>query len=296
MSNILEPYSEDVLIYNSEFKISSYLKGLNVIKEFIINSWDADTDKIKISLDSEKVIIEDWGIGIENFKRFWSIGNQHKTSQILTPRFRRKPIGSRGFGKISYIKIGNKIFVETRTREKVENSFVDYSKMKFYVQPLDKDSDALDHIGTRITISEFKKPLDKDKIINYIKKELYGLILPIASKNNLEIFVNNKKIKPEVRVGIRKKISSQFGEIKYGFFPATVSKIDILYRGIKISEIHPKVKLNPIGYVNVDRLNFVSNGYKIEDTEEFHPFLIEIKKLIQKEIIHEKTLRKVRKR
>lgn len=278
---MLEPYSDDVLIYNTDIEISTYLSRLNAIKEFIINSWDADADKIKISVDSEKVIIEDWGIGIEDFRLFWSIGNQQKSSQKLTPRFRRKPIGCRGLGKLSYVKLGNKIFVETKTNDKAENSTVDYQKMKFRVRPQIEKSDILSHKGTRLTITELNKPVDKDEIITYIKEELYGLILPIASKKNLiQIFVNGEKVKPEVPHGKDTVLINHFGNIQCSLSPASVSKIDILYRGIKICEINPKDNLKAIGYVNVDWLNFISDEYKVADTEEGDLFLSEIKNWI----------------
>ena len=282
MRGILQPYSDDVLIYNTDVEISSYLSKLNAIKEFIINSWDADADKIKISVDSEKIIFEDWGTGIEDLRLFWSIGNQQKSSQKLTPRFGRKPIGCRGLGKLSYVRLGEKIFVETRTKDKAENTTVDYKRMKFHVKPQIKKSVMLSHKGTRLTITELNKPIDKDEVVTYIKEELYGLILPIASKKNvIQIFVNDEKVKPEVPHGKDKILINHFGNIQCSLYPASVSKIDILYRGIKICEIDPEDNLNAIGYVNVDWLNFISDEYKIADTEEGHLFLSEIKNWIQ---------------
>lgn len=287
MSRMLESYSDDIIIYNAENKISKYLSRLNTIKEFVINAWDADAYKVKISVDSNEVIIEDWGFGIDNFRLFWSIGNDHKSLENLTSRFRRKPIGCRGLGKLSYVSIGNKILVITSTKDRVESSFVDYKNMKFYVSPSNIKNNKLSHTGTKIIITGLKKPLDKDLIINYIKEELYGLILPIASKNTLEVFVNNEKVIPEIPVFKEEKVFNRFGEINFSLFSASVSKIDILYRGIKITQLDPKDNLNAIGYINVDWPDFVSLENKIANTEEANKLVLEIKKIIKNKILLE---------
>ena len=117
MERMVEKYTDDIVIHLYDFDVNSYVKSINAIQEFIVNAWDADSDKVKISITPEQFIIEDWGTGIDNFKQFWEIGNQSKSSVKFTPKFKRKPIGWRGLGKLSFSKLGSKIIVETKTKQ-----------------------------------------------------------------------------------------------------------------------------------------------------------------------------------
>lgn len=288
MESLLESYSDEIVIHSYDYEINSLVKSINPIQEFIVNAWDADADKVKIYINSESLVIEDWGTGVDNFKQFWAIGSQHKSSVKYTPKFRRKPIGWRGLGKLSFSKFGRKIFVETRTKLKAESSRPDFTHMKYEVESL-SNHQSLSHIGTRITIKELTKKISESEIIHFIKENCYGLILPIAEgRKPLKIFVNGKQVKPEIPLGAVKKIEYQFGSIQYLLYPSFFSKIDLLYRGIKICEMNEH-RLPAIGYVNVDWLNLINNGCKLAETEEVKLFLKQIKKLIRTKIEMKKS-------
>ncbi len=284
MERVLEPYSDDIIIHAYGFDVNSFVKTINPIQEFIVNAWDADADKVMINITSDRIVIEDSGTGIDNFKQFWTIGSQYKSSVKFTPKFRRKPIGWRGLGKLSFSKLGAKIFVETRTNQKAESSTADLVHMKFEVKSLINHYQSLSHIGTRITITELNNEISESEIIHFIKENLYGLILPIAEgTKHLKIFVNGKKVKPEIPTGTVEKVRYQFGSIQYLLFPSSIAKIDLLYRGIKICEMNDH-NLSAIGYVNVDWLNLIDDGCKLAKTNESKLFLSQIKKLIKKKM------------
>ncbi len=284
MERIVEPYTDDIVINVLDFDANSFVKSINPIQEFIVNAWDADSEKVMITITSDSLIIEDWGTGIDNFKKFWTIGSQHKSSVKSTPTLRRKPIGWRGLGKLSFSKLGSNMLVETRTKQKAESSNANLEHMKYAVKPLINHPNSLSHIGTRIIITELKNKIDEKEIIHYIKENLYGLILPIAEgKKHLKIFVNGKQVKPEIPSGSVEKVRYQFGTIQYLLYPSSVTKVDLLYRGIKICEMKEN-NLSAIGYVNVDWLNLIQEGCKLADTREVKLFLSQIKKLIRKKI------------
>src|SRR3972149_6081645 len=239
MSKIVNngPYSDDIVIHSSIIEeVSKYPNVLDSIREYVANAWDADSERLEITVRDESLRIEDWGSGINNFKVFWGVANQHKAAIELTPKFRRKPIGRKGLGKLSFMMLGNKISVETRTSYKAEYSDANFTKMKFYGYPRENMSEALSHRGTQITITELKTELHKDEIIKYIKENLYGLILPIASKQPMMIFVNEEKVVPNRFSGIQGTISTPLGDIDCNLIPAKTTKIDLLYRGVKVRE------------------------------------------------------------
>jgi len=284
MERIVESYTDDIEINVLDFDANSFVKSVNPIREFIVNAWDADSEKVMITTTSSSLIIEDWGTGIDNFKKFWTIGSQHKSSIKFTPILRRKPIGWRGLGKLSFSKFGSKLLVETKTKQKSESSNANLEHMKFEVKPMINHSNSLSHIGTRITITELKNKIPEKEIIHFIKENLYGLILPIAEgKKRLKIFVNGEQVKPEIPLGSIENAKYQFGTIQYLLYPSSVTKVDVLYRGIKICEMKENY-LAAIGYVNVDWLNLIDDGCKLADTQDVKLFLSQVKKLIRKKI------------
>ena len=248
-----QPYSDDIVIHSSVIEeVSKYPNTLDCIREYVANAWDADADRLDIIIKDNLLRIEDWGIGIANFKVFWGVADQHKSAIELTPRYRRKLIGRKGLGKLSYMMLGNKISVETRTSYKSEFSVADFKKMKYDVFPRAKIDEVLSHHGTQITITELKIELKKEDIIKYIKENLYGLILPIASENIMKIFVNGEKVNPSGFSGNFGTISTPFGDLYCNLAPAKMAKIDLLYRGVKVREANPAPTHPARGYFSVD--------------------------------------------
>lgn len=279
-------YSDDIVIHSSVIEeISKYPNALDCIREYIANAWDADAERLEITVNDNSIRIEDWGSGITNYKVFWGVADQHKASIELTPRFQRKPIGKKGLGKLSFMMIGNKISVETRTSYKAEFSVADFKKMKYEVFPRTRSNEALPHKGTQITITELKTELKKDEIIKYIKENLYGLILPISSEHNqMKVFVNGEKITPTNFSGTHGTISTPFGDIYCNLAPAKTAKIDLLYRGVKVREANPAPTHPARGYFNVEWVTPTPDRSNFTDSEEARLFYVEIKKYILKHI------------
>jgi len=280
-----KPYTDDIVIHSSVIEeISKYPNVLDSIREYVANAWDADSERLEITVKDNSISIEDWGSGITNFKVFWGVADQYKAAIELTPRFRRKPIGRKGLGKLSFMMLGNKISVETRTSFKAEYSDADFNKMKFYGYPRKKINEVLSHRGTQITITELKTELHKDEIIKYIKENLYGLILPIASDKPMMIFVNQEKVVPKRFSGTPGTISTALGDIYSNLTPAKTAKIDLLYRGVKVREANPAPTHPAKGYFSVDWVTPTPDRSNFADSEEARLFFVEIKKYVLKHI------------
>jgi len=266
-------------------EVSKYPNALDSIREYVANAWDADADRLDITLGDNFLKIEDWGTGISNFKVFWGVANQHKSEIVLTPKFKRKPIGRKGLGKLSFMMLGKKMDVETRTAYKAEFSDADLSNDKFFVKPRNKIDEVLTHKGTQITIRELKVEIKKDKLIKYLKENLYGLILPIASKDHpMKIFVNGQKVSPNPPEGTDGNISTPLGDIFCNLQPSKTSRIDVLFRGVKVKEVHPVPTRPAKGYFNVDWVIPTPDRSNFTDSEESRLFTDEIKKYIFRHI------------
>ena len=280
-----QPYSDDIVIHSSVIEeVSKYPNALDCIREYVANAWDADADRLDITLRDNFMRIDDWGTGIANFKVFWGVADQHKSAIELTPRYRRKLIGRKGLGKLSYMMLGNKISVETRTAYNAEFSVADFKKMKYDVFPRDKIDEVLSHHGTQITITELKTELKNEDVKKYIKENLYGLILPIASENTMKIFINGEKVVPSGFSGNFGTISTAFGDIYCNLAPAKMSKIDLLYRGVKVREANPAPTHPARGYFNVDWVTPTPDRSNFTDSEEARLFFAEIRKYVLRHI------------
>ena len=281
-----QPYSDRIVIHSSVIQeISKYPNALDSIREYVANAWDADADRLEITLADNYLKIEDWGTGISSFKLFWGVADQHKSGIVLTPKFKRKPIGRKGLGKLSYMMLGNKISVETRTAYKAEYSDADFSNMKFDVFPRNKIGEVLNHKGTQITIRDLKVEIKKDDLIKYLKENLYGLILPIACPEHpMKIFVNGEKVSPSNVDGNSGTIVTSFGEIYFNLKPSKTSKIDALFRGVKVKEVNPAPTHPARGYFNVEWIIPTPDRSNFTDSEEARLFYAEIKKYILKHV------------
>jgi len=251
-----QPYKGKIIIYSAVIEeVSMYSNALDAIREYVCNGWDADAERIEITLTKKFLRIEDWGTGITNFTRFWAVADQHKSEIESTPKYKRKPIGRKGLGKLSFSMLGNDFSVETRTLNSAAYSTANFESMEYDMFPRENIDEVLSHTGTQITIRDLKVDLKEEEVIKYIKDNLYGLILPIACKNHpIKILVNNKKVTPPQFSGTIGIIRTEYGDIHCNLIPVKTAKIDALYRGVKVREVNPVPTHPAKGFFNVDWL------------------------------------------
>ena len=281
-----KPYTGRIEIHRTILEeVAKYPHVLDSIREYVCNGWDADAERLEITIDANNLKIEDWGSGISNWSLFWGVADQHKSEVQQTTRFKRKPIGRKGLGKLSYSMIGKKISVETRTANKAEFSYPIKQFTEFEAIPRRKIDEVLNHKGTQITIKNLKIKLDKDKVIQYVKENLYGLILPIACPTHpMMILVNRQKIQPTLFAGTRGQISTQYGDIRCNLTPTKTAKIDALYRGVKVREVNPAPTHPAKGYFDVDWIIPTPDRSNFTASKESDLFFSEIKKYILRNI------------
>jgi len=282
-----QPYKGRIVIHSSVIQeVSKYPKALDAVREYVCNGWDADADRLEITFNEEFLRIEDWGSGISNFDLFWGVGDQHKSSIEWTPKYKRKPIGKKGLGKLSFTMLGDSIDVETRTNYKAEFSIPDFDSMNYEVYQREKLDEVLNHRGTQITIRGIKFQFSKDDLIQYIKENLYGLILPIASKDHpMTIFVNGEKVILKHFSGKEEKITIiPYGQISCNLSQSKSSKIDALYRGVKVREVNPAPTHPAKGYFNVDWVVPTPDRNNFTETKESRAFFPAIKQYILQNI------------
>jgi len=258
MSEIVnnKPYKGKIVIHSAVIEeIAMYPNALDALREYISNGWDADAQRIEITIGKNLLKIEDWGTGISNFSRFWGVADQHKSEIEFTPKYKRRPIGRKGLGKLSFSMLGETISVETRTDSSAAYSTANFEEMGYEVFPRVNIGEVLSHTGTQITIRNLKVELKEEDVIKYIKENLYGLILPIACKEHpIKILVNGIKVSPSPFTGIIGSMQTEYGDIHCNLTPTKTAKLDALYRGVKVREVNPAPTHPAKGYFIIDWL------------------------------------------
>ncbi len=96
-----------------------YTENVELLRELVNNSYDADATEVKITINDNEVIVEDNGIGmdIEGLKQYFNIGSPYKRENPKSIRFGRYRIGEFGIGKFSVLS--NCEYFEVFTKKQV---------------------------------------------------------------------------------------------------------------------------------------------------------------------------------
>ncbi|MDH7604059.1 MAG: ATP-binding protein [Melioribacter sp.] len=191
------------------------------ISELVANCYDADASEvfIDIKVDENKkikeIIIEDNGCGMlpEEVKNIYlSLGYNKRNIIQETPKYKRKPIGNKGIGKLAGLGIA-KIMKVITFKEGIKsileisrNYFEDKKDLNLLEFPLEINYDVdKTKCGTKIyliNMLEHALELDTSGLREFLIKE-FGLT------DNFYIYVNKQKLSPLDIKGERREIKDK---------------------------------------------------------------------------------------
>ncbi|HWZ22252.1 MAG TPA: ATP-binding protein [Cytophagaceae bacterium] len=185
-----------------------YRSFATVIAEAVSNSWDAEATDVKITLDANKLIVEDNGKGMndEDFQeRFLTVGYSRREDS--KNKSKRNVIGRKGIGKLAMLSISEKVTIISKKQGQnitggiVNNKQLDKEikvkgsyflgnlsngiKSKF---PRSKKS------GTIIIFESIKTKLNSPDIIRKYLATQFNFIFSLKKNDSFTIVVNKKKI------------------------------------------------------------------------------------------------------
>ncbi|EOW9419002.1 ATP-binding protein [Vibrio cholerae] len=197
--------------------INLYSSVPAVITEAVANAWDADANRVSITVDIEgnSIVIQDDGDGMtldDINKRFLEVGHDRRESGYAKTASGRNVMGRKGLGKLSLFSIAQKIEVYTK-KEGQEHAFVlDYPKIveaiegavegNYHPQKIDFSPPENFDRGTLIHVRELNKKRKTSASI--LKRSLARRFSVIGDANNFIVEVNGEKVDPSDRAYLNK--------------------------------------------------------------------------------------------
>jgi len=184
-----------------------------VVSEMVANAYDADATSVEISIEDEKITIQDDGLGMDfedANRKFLTVGYEKRAAgETSTLRLGRKPMGRKGIGKLTTFAIADDVEVRSiKTHPKTGKelgraAFVmrvpeiekeAKQKKKYYPSPLAETENNFEK-GTRIVLSELKRKRSVDP--NYVRVNLARRFSILGKQ--FSVAVNGNEISPSDR-------------------------------------------------------------------------------------------------
>ncbi len=271
-----------------------YTENIELLRELVNNSYDADATEVKISINDNEVIIEDNGVGMDmdGLKQYFNIGSPYKKENPKSPKFGRFRIGEFGIGKFSVLSNCDHFEVFTKKGDfagKVIFNKNEWEKEKeqwhlpFFKEVPDDKPD-----GTKIILKGIKNKFN----IEAVEKRLIET-LPLKMPD-FSVYINGKKLTPRILTG--RKIpfleGTDFGIVHGEILIVPVSHAQIEDSGILVRVkqvavkrmgfgLSPDLLIRVSGEVNCDFLKLTTDRNDfLRDTPEFNEFIKVMEKII----------------
>ncbi|MGO9613055.1 MAG: ATP-binding protein [Dissulfurispiraceae bacterium] len=193
----MEPISEEEKQEDRELKliiqpkvidhlgIKMYQKPVDVIAEFIANTWDADSETADVTINNDSLSIKDTGIGMTYQQcqdYFLTVGRDRRksTGKEITDDKKRPILGRKGIGKFAGFGIAKRVEIMTVSKTDGETTC--------FVMDIQQilDYDAAGQEGKPITVTEYKEPSEE-------RKKLHGTVVSLNGINGGSIDIDELK-------------------------------------------------------------------------------------------------------
>jgi hypothetical protein len=283
-----------------------YTESVELLRELVNNAYDADATDVHVEITSEKITIQDNGMGmdLDGLKQYFIIGSDEKIIHSRSPKFGRVRIGQFGIGKFASLAAAD--CFEVFTQHKDFAAKVTFDKYAWeetkdtWHLPLDiltPDPERGD--GTTVVLSRLSKSFDFEEVE---KKLIEGVPLKAPDFN---VYLNGRRLLPRSIIGQRIPIleACKYGPITGEIIITPSSMASTKDLGVEVKVKGSTVKRDLFGMetwgkavarikgeisadflpITSDRSNFVT------DSEEYQAFLKVMEKIVS---IIKKTLGK----
>jgi len=274
-----------------------YAKSIDLIRELVNNSYDADASKVNILLTKSKIEVEDNGSGMDlsGLRQYFTIGSQEKVINSISSKYKRKRIGELGIGKFASLGVASKFEVITQRADFAASVVFDQHEWDNYQSDWSvpckvSNIPLLDHEGTKISLYDIKQDFSPQEVANRLR-----VSVPIDSPN-FAVSINDELIEPIFIEGRRFKIEITtiygiiLGQLVLANKPLSSKAmgVECCVKNVMISKSlfgyeHYGHGINLIsGKVNADFLPFTaSRNNFIESSEEYKLFFKQMREKVK---------------
>lgn len=265
-----------------------YVESIELIRELVNNSYDADAEEVYVTVSPETIVIEDDGSGMNErgLSQFFTVGSEEKRIRSVSPKFGRKRIGQFGIGKFAALAAADQFSVESRKGNWIYSVTFDrelWQQSTSWELPITREpATPLHHEGTKVSLTKLKRRFVLSDIERVLKESV-----PLRAKR-FAVLLNGKRIAAGYVPGRRFPISiktmygSIEGEIVIAVKPQLVEKPGIECRAKQVlirreffgTDRSYTIGLNRLtGEVNADFLPIVGGRDDfVRDSPEFKTF------------------------
>lgn len=177
-----------------------------VLSEVVANSWDADANEVKITLDvaRDRIEIVDDGTGMnlrDINKKYLNVGYRKRDAEgIHTPKLNRHIMGRKGIGKLSLFSIANRVEIHSVKGGKKNGFLMTAKEMKRQIAK-NKGEYHPDNVdvrnikiskGTEIVLTDLKKKLPLTEAA--LRKRLARRFSVIGERYNFQVKINETPV------------------------------------------------------------------------------------------------------
>ena len=171
------------------------------LAELVANAWDADAERVDISTDENKIVIEDDGHGMNRDdiqEKYLTVGYRRRsTGKEKTSKHKRKVMGRKGIGRLALFSMAKQIKVCSAKGEEKIGIRLSYPDIEKAIQKDDgykpEEIKPIDiSCGTKIELTDFL--YSPRGLQERLKERLSRRFSIIGEKYNFEVFVNGAKI------------------------------------------------------------------------------------------------------
>ena len=173
--------------------------------ELVKNAYDADAETVRVVLNNiersdASIVVEDDGDGmtLETIRDIWLVpGHDHRARQrkaLKRTRLNRLPLGEKGVGRFAAHKLGNRIELITRAKERLEcvvsinwAALIRQTELSdAVVQVTTRDPVVFGgaKTGTRITISAFRESRWARGEVRRLQRQITSIASPFTSRSD----------------------------------------------------------------------------------------------------------------
>ena len=182
-----------------------------VLSEVVANAWDADAERVSISIDTNAgiVTIQDDGHGMtidDANRKYLFVGYERRKEEARTPGFKRPVMGRKGIGKLSLFSIARRVKVHSvkgtdkhgfiMDSRDIEELIKEGGEAQYLPKPIDTKEIDFDR-GTRIILSRMKRKLQWTE--KPLRRRLARRFSVIGSRHQFEVELDGQPITVEDR-------------------------------------------------------------------------------------------------